>query len=69
MLEEMSIATLLDGDNSVSKLGMNDQRNSEERTGVVSGCKVSMFGKLKRKVLLKLHAWISAKVSKDEVWE
>ena len=65
----MSIATLLDGDNSVSKLGMNDQRNSEERTGVVSGCKVSMLGRLKRIVLLKLHAWISAKVSKDEVWE
>lgn len=53
----------------MSKLGMNDQRNSEERNGVVSGWKGSMFGRLKRKVLLKLHAWISAKVSKHEVWE
>ena len=68
-MEERSIATLLDGDNIVSKLGMNDQRNSEERTGVLSGWKGSMFGRLKRKVLLKLHAWISAKVSKHEVWE
>ena len=36
VLEEMSRATLLHGDNIVSELGMSDQRNSEEGTRVVS---------------------------------